>query len=117
MDKTSLAFVVIILFSVVGAIGDYFLKLASDSENSYLTKWFAIGLVIYASTAFGWVYVMRTVKLATVGLVYSVSIILLLAAMDVLIFKARPKGLEILGMGMALTSLVLLWRFGGGEGE
>ena len=62
MPRTTLAVVVTIMFSLVGVLGDYFLKLASESENTLKTKWFYVGFVVYASTAFGWVFVMKHLK-------------------------------------------------------
>jgi hypothetical protein len=53
MEKNSLAVIVTIAFSLLGVVGDYFLKLASANENSLQTKWFYIGFILYASTAFG----------------------------------------------------------------
>ena len=39
---------------------------------------FMVGLVLYASTAFAWVFVMKHLKLATISVIYSISMILLL---------------------------------------
>jgi drug/metabolite transporter (DMT)-like permease len=111
MDRTTLAIVVTIAFSVVGVLGDYFLKLASERENSLKSGWFYIGFVLYASTAFGWVFVMKHLKLATIGVLYSVSMILLLAAVGVLIFRESLNYYEIAGLVMAIASLLLLARF------
>jgi hypothetical protein len=53
MDKTTVAVLVTIAFSVVGVLGDYFLKLASTREQPLGTGWFYLGFALYASTAFG----------------------------------------------------------------
>jgi small multidrug resistance pump len=111
MEKSSLAVVVTIAFSVVGVLGDYFLKLASEHEHSLRTIWFSLGFVVYASTAFGWVFVMKYLKLATVGVVYSVSMVLLLTAIGIVFFRESLNGYEIAGLVMAIASLMLLIRF------
>lgn len=111
MSSTTLAVLVTIAFSVLGVVGDYFLKLASGKEHALKTAEFYLGFVIYASTAFGWVYVMRHLKLATVGVVYCVSMVLLLTAIGVVVFKESLTGYEIAGIVMAVASLVLLVRF------
>jgi len=111
MDKSSLAVLVTIGFSVVGVVGDYFLKLASENENSMKTKWFYIGFVLYASTAFGWVFVMKYLKLATISVLYSVSMILLLTAIGVVFFRETLNYYEIAGLILAIASLILLMRF------
>jgi small multidrug resistance pump len=111
MDRSTLAVLVTIGFSAVGVVGDYFLKLASGEPVWYRSKWFYVGFLVYASTAFGWVFVMKHLKLATIGVVYSVSMILLLTAIGVLGFGEKLSGTEVLGMAMAIGSLVLLMRF------
>jgi small multidrug resistance pump len=111
MDKNSFAVVVTIGFSLLGVLGDYFLKLASANENSLKTIWFYVGFAVYASTAFGWVFVMKHLKLATIGVVYSVSMILLLTAIGVLFFHESLSYYEIAGLIMAIASLFLLVRF------
>ena len=63
---------VTIEFSVIGVLGDYFLKLASGREQPLRTSWFYLGFALYASTAFGWVFVLKYLKLATISVLYSV---------------------------------------------
>ena len=111
MDKTALAVLVTVAFSVVGVVGDYFLKLASAKDESLKTPAFYIGFLIYASTAFGWVFVMKHLKLATVGVVYCVSMVLLLTAVGVVAFQEKLNAYEIAGIAMAVASLLLLTRF------
>lgn len=111
MDKHTLAVLVTIAFSVVGVVGDYFLKLASGKDEPLKSTWFYVGFVVYASTAFGWVFVMRHLKLATVSVVYSVSMVLLMTAMGVFVFRESLNAYEVAGLVMAVASLVLLTRF------
>jgi small multidrug resistance pump len=107
----TLAVLVTIGFSIVGVIGDYFLKRASETDYALRSAWFYVGFVVYASTAFGWVFVMKHLKLATISVVYSVSMILLLTAIGVIGFKESLSAYEIAGLAMAIVSLVLLVRF------
>jgi small multidrug resistance pump len=111
MSSTTLAILVTVGFSVLGVVGDYFLKIASGQEHSLQSPSFYLGFVIYASTAFGWVFVMKHLKLATVGVVYCVSMVLLLAAIGVIGFKESLSGYEIAGIAMAIVSLFMLMRF------
>src|ERR1700754_4046164 len=111
MNSSTIAVLVTIAFSVLGVVGDYFLKLASAKEHSLKAAEFYLGFVIYASTAFGWVFVMKHLKLATVGVVYCVSMVLLLSAIGVFRFKESLNLLEIAGLAMAVGSLLLLTRF------
>lgn len=109
--KNTLPVLVTIGFSVLGVLGDYLLKLASEQSNPLRSRWFYIGFAVYASTAFGWVYVMRHLKLATIGVVYSVSMILLLTGIGSVVFREPLKAPEIAGLAMAVGSLILLMRF------
>ena len=102
---------VTIAFSVIGVLGDYFLKIASAREQPLRTSWFYLGFALYASTAFGWVFVMRHLKLATISVVYSVSMVLLMTAMGVVVFRESLNAYEVVGLVMAVASLVLLTRF------
>lgn len=111
MDRRTLALLVTVGFSLVGVLGDYFLKLASAEAHSLRSRWFYIGFAVYASTAFGWVFVMKHLKLATIGVVYSVSMILLLTAIGVIGFGESLKAAEVVGLAMAIGALVLLTRF------
>ena len=111
MGTRTLAVLVTIAFSVIGVLGDYFLKLASSRDQPLRTGWFYVGFALYASTAFGWVFVMKHLKLATIGVLYSVSMILLLTAVGVTMFRESLNYAELAGIVLALASLVLLMRF------
>jgi multidrug transporter EmrE-like cation transporter len=112
MDKPTVAALVAAVMSAVGIVGDYFLKRASGEEPPLASKWFYIGLAFYASTAFAWVYVMRHLKLATIGVIYSVCMILMLTAMGVIWFDESLNHYEMIGIGLAIGAIVLLARFG-----
>ncbi|MBV9008177.1 MAG: transporter [Verrucomicrobia bacterium] len=111
MRKTIFPILVTIAFSALGVLGDYFLKLSSAREQPLRSRAFYIGFAVYASTAFGWVFVMRHLKLATIGVVYSVSLVLLLTAIGVVLFKESLNPYELAGIILAVSSLVLLVRF------
>jgi drug/metabolite transporter (DMT)-like permease len=112
MNKTALAVLVAAAMSCLGIVGDYFLKLASQEERPLFTWAFPVGLVLYASTAFAWVYLMKHLKLATIGVIYSVCMILLLTGMGVLFFKESLNRWEVAGIVLAIASILLLSRFG-----
>ena len=111
MGTRTIAVLVTIAFSVIGVLGDYFLKLASAREQPLRTGWFYIGFALYASTAFGWVFVMKHLKLATISVVYSVSLVLLLTAIGVVLFRESLNYFEVIGIVFAVVSLILLMRF------
>src|SRR5262245_43078199 len=111
MEKHLLAVGVTIGFSLLGVVGDYFLKLASANENPLRTTSFYLGFVLYASTAFGWVFVMKHLKLATIAVVYSVSIVLLLTVIGLVFFRESLSHYELFVLFMAICLLGLLVRY------
>jgi multidrug transporter EmrE-like cation transporter len=111
VSSHSLAILITIGFSAVGVIGDYFLKLASQQASPLRSAWFYIGFAVYASTAFGWVIVMKHLKLAVVGVVYSVAMIVLLTGVGAIGFGELLGPREIAGVILAVASIVLLMRF------
>ncbi len=111
MGTNTIAVLVTVAFSVVSVLGDYFLKLSSAYPQPLRTGWFYLGFALYASTAFGWVFVMKHLKLATISVVYSVSMVLLLTAVGMVLFRESLNYLELAGIVLAVASLVLLMRF------
>ena len=103
--------VVVIVTSAVCTAGDYCLKLASEEKSAYWNRWLPLGMMLVASTNFTWVFVMKHMKLATLGAVFSVSITLMLAGTGFVFFNERLTSTEILGILLAIASLLLLGRF------
>lgn len=96
--------------AVATVAADYFLKRAGQTERIHWVC-FAVGCLIYAATAFGWLYAMRHLKLATVGAVYAVVVLLLMVVVGVAVFREPLRPGEALGVALAVLSLVLLARY------
>lgn len=111
--STAQAVAVAFALAAFATLADYFLKLASIEARAFYNKWFVAGCIIYALGAFGWVFVLRHLKLATVGVVYSLATVMLLAALGVLVFGESLNRYEIAGIGLGVVSILLLARFGG----
>jgi small multidrug resistance pump len=111
VSSHSVAILVTIGFSAVGVLGDYFLKLASQQATPLRSMWFYVGFAVYASTAFGWVFVMQHLKLAVVGVVYLVSMIVLLTVIGTFVFREALGSREVAGLILAIASLYLLPLF------
>ncbi len=88
--------------------GDYFVKLASAEVNGISTLNFSIGVLFYAATAFGWYFLMRMHSLATIGVLYSTSTIVLLAALGYFVFKEEIGLRDIIGMTLAILSVMVM---------
>ena len=109
--KTHLyAIAITVSLALAGVLGDYFLKIASAKESPILSRHFLGGFLVYAFTAFGWVIVMPHLKLAQIGVYYSLTIVLSLCVMGSLVFGESLRPTEWLGVGLAIVSLLLLHR-------
>ena len=96
---------------IFSATADYFLKCASLHSTPIYTPWFAGGFAMYACTAFGWVFVMRRLQFATLGVVYASTMVVLMAGIGVFILGEHLKWQEVLGILLAIASIILLSRF------
>lgn len=96
---------------LVTMVGDYLLKLASGRPDAFTSAPFLGAVVIYALSAVGWLYAMRHMTLAAIGVYYSVLMLVLLVAMGVFFFGEKLAAREILGIVFALASIGLLTRF------
>lgn len=51
MEPKTFAVLVTVAFSVVGVLGDYFLKVASERDHPFQSGSFYLGFGLYASTS------------------------------------------------------------------
>ena len=102
--------IVVIGIALFTTAGDYCLKRASQ-QASLANGWLAGGCLIYGATALGWAWTMRHLKLATIGAVYSISMVMLMALLGLLVFQETLNRSEVAGILCALISIALLARF------
>ncbi len=105
-----LSLIIAISLSGITVLSDYFVKKAS-LQNPVWNRWLIVGIIIYGLTAIGWVYVMKSMKLSTLGVVYGVSCITLLAIVSVFVFHEKITIIEIIGIALGIGSVALLSRF------
>ena len=105
-----IAFLVAILLSAVTVFADSFVKKSSSLGTVY-NKWLLAGGLIYGLTAIGWFFVMKDLKLSTLGVVYGVSCIILLTLVSVFVFNKKLSILEIVGIILGVISMIILYKF------
>ncbi|MDP3341118.1 hypothetical protein [Frigidibacter sp.] len=100
----------LILIGITGLtlIGDYCIKLASGAQSGLFSRTFVVGMVFYGLPAIGWFFLMRTHSLAAIGVLYSASTIILLAALGFFMFKEPFGWREALGLSLAVASVVVM---------
>lgn len=111
MNEIIITFLIGFLISAVTVLGDFAVKKAS-LQNAW-SGWpmLLLGAMIYGITAVGWFFVMRKIKLSTLGVLYGISCVLLLTLISVFYFKEKINSFEIFGIILAISSLVILYRF------
>lgn len=113
MDRMAAAILVTIGICLFSATADYFLKRASDLPSPLTSPLFYVGVVMYSTTAFGWVFVMRRMQFATLGVVYAATMVVLMAGIGVFLLNESLQWREALGIVLAIASIILLGRFAG----
>lgn len=105
-----IALLIAIFLSLITALSDFFIKKAS-LENNIWNKWLFLGAIIYGLTAIGWVFVMKSIKLSTLGVIYGISCIIILTFMGVFIFHEKISTIEIIAILLGVLSITILYKF------
>lgn len=105
-----MAYLVAVLMSALGVVGDYWLRIAGSSKPTDM-RFLILGIAAYALTALGWFYALQYLKLATVGVIYSLFTIILLTLLGTFYFKEQLNFMEGIGLALAVVSILLLARF------
>ena len=88
--------------------GDYFIKVASARPDGLISIEFTIGVILYGATALGWYFLMKSHSLAEIGVVYSASTILLLAALGYFVFHENVGLRQVFGLILAILSVIVM---------
>ena len=110
MKSSSTAVLVTILLALAVPLSDYFLMIASTTKSPFLNWNFFVGLMITFFCTFGWVLVMPHLKLAYIGVIYSLTVVLSLCLVGALFFDEQLKPSEWVGVGLAIASMTLLYQ-------
>ena len=111
MDPILIAFIIGIGLSLLTVLADVLIKEASLQSAFSGWQLLTLGAIIYGSTALGWFFVMRTVKLSTLAVLYAMSCIIFLVLVSVFYFKEKISSIETFGIALAIISLLILSRF------
>lgn len=106
--KVPNTFVALGIVTLATLLGDYFLKMATSKPEGITTGWFAARLTTYGMLSFGWYFLMKSNPLATIGVMFSASTILLLSALGYFVFKEHFGLREALGVSLAVLSVVVM---------
>ena len=92
-------------------VGDYFIKVAADGDMPLTSRFVVAGSLLYGVSALLWYFAMRHATLAQAGVAFSMFSLIALCLVGALYFE-EPIGVrEVLGIGCALLSMLLMVRF------
>lgn len=100
--------VVLGIVTAATLLGDYFLKTAANKPEGLMSAWFAGGVLIYGLLAFGWYFLMKSYSLATIGVMFSASTIMLLAGLGHFVFKEQFGLREVIGVSLAVLAVAVM---------
>lgn len=108
MLKSILPILGVVVMAGVGVLGDYFIKISGSTDEYISIRYFLVGMAIYTLTAVGWFFVMKYIKISSLGIIYSVSTAILLALVGFIFFKEDMKIANIIAIVLGIISIVIL---------
>lgn len=90
--------------------GDLLIKLAADRNDGLLSMSFAIGCALYGFAAVGWYLALQNLTLGQAAVAFSMFTMIALCAAGVIFFGERLMTRELLGIGCAVASMLLMIR-------
>ena len=109
MTETRIAMLIVFVFSALTVVADVLIKKAAD-QNHLGSIFFVGGAAIYALSAFGWFFALRTLNLATLGGIYSLCTVIMIVLAGVIFFGEKLTTVEIVVVAMSVISIAALWR-------
>ena len=103
-----LSLLILCVITFLTLVGDYAIKVATNAERGLLSPWFILGAFLYGLPAIGWFYLMKSHSLAMIGVMYSASTIVLLAALGFFVFREALGWRELLGLALAIAAVAVM---------
>lgn len=111
MDSIVIYFVAAFALSGLTVIADFILKWAALKPGLTGLPWMILAALFYGLPAFGWFFIAKKLKISTIGVIYSLSTVVLVLMVSVFYFKEKLSIPELIAIGMVIVSLVVLGRF------
>lgn len=106
--QTTCSLLVFLATCGLTVLGDYFLKSSTQSEQTVVWLPLVSGCLLYGITGFGWAFSMRHMKLASLGVAFSVITTTFVGLLGWWVFNETLSSRECVGIGLGLAALVLL---------
>jgi drug/metabolite transporter (DMT)-like permease len=109
--KTALYLLAIGLLTLAG---DYVLKSATLPTSTMRMGLVLAGAVFYGATAFGWYALMQQHTLASIGIYFSATTLLMLALLGYFVFDETLDLRAMTGITLAIASMLIMAQRTGG---
>ena len=111
MDIKILSFFLIGFIAFIEVIADFFIKIAGRGPKYIDYKWFIPGMIIYILTAVLWFFAIKHEKFFIASVAFILFSVLFSVALSLFYFKESINVYEVIGIVLAIMSLILLGRF------
>ncbi len=95
----------IVIVAIFSIIADVVLKKSSENNNMFLL---GLGIFLYMIDAVLWFLAYKYSKFSTVGVIYSILMIIISIIVGIMFFKEKIELKEMFGIGLGIISLFLL---------
>lgn len=102
------SYLVLAFCTALTLLGDYCIKISTEAAGGIRSPVFILGALFYGIPALGWFYLMSHHSLATVGVFYSASTIVFLAALGVIVFKEPLGWRDMMGVILAVSAVLMM---------
>lgn len=100
--------VILTVLTLSTALADYCVKSASSHPAGVLSATFALGALLYALQAFGWLVLMRSHTLAALAAFYACAMLLKGVGVGALVFKEPLSLREAAGLTLAAAAVLVM---------
>ena len=111
MNSTLMTILFTLGLSLFSVTGDFLIKQASLQKSFSGWKSLLLGSLVYGLSGIGWFFIFKRLKLSTAAVTFSIFLIIMVTLISVLYFKEKISAWEIVGIIMAIISLLILYRF------
>jgi drug/metabolite transporter (DMT)-like permease len=102
-------FPILVFVAAATLVGDYFIKTSALSQAGIHNPRLAIGAVIYALTAIGWFFLMRSHSLAMVAVIFTAMTTVVLVGMGYFLFDEGFRARDGIGLALSILALTIMY--------
>jgi len=111
MNIKTLSFLLVGFIAFIEVLADFFIKIAGRGPRYIDWRWFIPGFLIYMTTAVLWFFAIKYEKFFVASVGFILFSVLFSVALSIFYFKEHINAYEIIGIILAIISLILLGEY------